>query len=256
MADKRVALDALMIQRIEFALMPDLPGLPLSGVEMHFFPGQESALISTRDSLLRPATRFFKVVFDIAVALLLCVLLAPLFVLFAALILLDGGPVLYSHLRVGQGGRPFRMLKFRTMVVDSETVLKELLTTDPASRQEWEENFKLRKDPRVTAIGRLLRATSLDELPQLINVLKGEMSLVGPRPIIATEAEKFGEEIGFYHSIRPGMTGLWQVSGRNSIDYGERVRLNTWYVKNWSLWLDLTILLRTIPVVFGRRDAY
>ncbi|MEM3434110.1 MAG: sugar transferase, partial [Candidatus Methanomethyliaceae archaeon] len=166
------------------------------------------------------------------------------------------GPVLFRHRRLGLGGREFWCYKFRTMHVNAEEVLQKLLASDPALRAEWERDFKLRNDPRVTRVGRLLRRTSLDELPQIFNVLKGEMSLVGPRPIVEKEVPRFGLFASDYFSVRPGVTGLWQVSGRNDTGYEHRVRLESWYVRNWSLWLDLTVLIRTIGVVLARRGAY
>ncbi|HDV2047428.1 TPA: sugar transferase, partial [Escherichia coli] len=156
------------------------------------------------------------------------------------------GPAIYGHERIGKGGKPFKCLKFRSMVINSKEVLEELLLKDVNARKEWEETFKLKNDPRVTKIGAFLRRTSLDELPQLFNVLKGEMSLVGPRPIITAELERYNEEVDYYLLSKPGMTGLWQVSGRSDVDYETRVYLDAWYVKNWSMWNDIAILFKTI----------
>jgi undecaprenyl-phosphate galactose phosphotransferase len=150
----------------------------------------------------------------------------------------------------------FDCLKFRTMVPDAAGVLKQLLDTNPGARAEWGRDFKLKDDPRITSIGAFLRRTSLDELPQLWNVLKGEMSLVGPRPIIEVELERYGEEVGYYLETRPGITGLWQISGRNNTSYDDRVALDCWYVRNWSLWYDLVILVKTVRVVLWREGAY
>ena len=168
---------------------------------------------------------------------------------------LDGGPVLYSHTRIGVRGRPFGCLKFRSMVPDSDEVLRRLLNSDPAAAAEWADTQKLRRDPRITAVGRWLRATSLDELPQLLNILRLDMSLVGPRPIVQAEVPRYGEDIAYYFEARPGLTGLWQVSGRSDTGYDQRVRLDTWYVKNWSIWHDLAILAKTVPAVLKRRGA-
>jgi undecaprenyl-phosphate galactose phosphotransferase len=150
----------------------------------------------------------------------------------------------------------FPCYKFRTMHVDAEQQLRDLLASDPAARAEWEREFKLRNDPRITRIGHFLRRTSLDELPQLFNVIRGEMSLVGPRPIIQAELARYGDDVDYFLMVRPGMTGLWQVSGRNDVDYDTRVYLDTWYVKNWSLWYDIAILFKTVRVVFARKGAY
>ncbi|HCI4318393.1 TPA: sugar transferase, partial [Klebsiella pneumoniae] len=168
----------------------------------------------------------------------------------------DGGPAIYGHERVGKNGRKFKCLKFRSMVINSKEVLENLLINDNEAREEWEKTFKLKNDPRITKIGHFLRRTSLDELPQLFNVLKGEMSLVGPRPIITEELQRYNEEVDYYLLSKPGMTGLWQVSGRSDVDYDTRVYLDSWYVKNWSMWNDIAILFKTIAVVLNRDGAY
>ncbi|MFA7637825.1 MAG: sugar transferase, partial [Parvibaculum sp.] len=157
--------------------------------------------------------------------------------------------------RVGEKGREFMCRKFRTMHVDSDAILKSLLENNPQVAAEWARDQKLRNDPRVTAIGAFLRKTSLDELPQLINVIRGEMSLVGPRPVTYSEVLRYGEDAEYYLSAKPGITGLWQVSGRNETTYMRRVQLDAWYVKNWSLWQDIAILFKTVPAVLLRRGA-
>jgi undecaprenyl-phosphate galactose phosphotransferase len=176
--------------------------------------------------------------------------------LIALLIRRDGGPALFAHPRIGKRGKVFKCYKFRTMVIDAEKRLEDLLQKRPELRQEWTIERKLRQDPRINQLGRILRTTSLDELPQLINVIKGEMSLVGPRPVVRGELSRYSDQVGYYLMVRPGMTGLWQVSGRNDLDYETRVYLDIWYVKNWSLWYDLIILIKTIKVVFKARGAY
>lgn len=194
---------------------------------------------------------------DILGAGTLLLLAAPVFLLLMLLVRADGGPALYAHERVGRGGRRFGCLKFRSMVTDSQARLDALLAADPEARAEWEATRKLRDDPRVTRTGRFLRATSLDELPQLINVLRGEMSLVGPRPVVAAElAAHYGAAAEDYLSVRPGITGLWQVSGRSETSYAARVALDAQYAANLSVWTDLGILLRTPVVVLSRRGAY
>ncbi|MCO6417848.1 sugar transferase [Siccirubricoccus sp. KC 17139] len=194
---------------------------------------------------------------DVAGAATLLLLALPLFAVVALVVRADGGPAFYAHERVGRGGRRFGCLKFRSMVVDSAERLARLLETDPAARAEWEATRKLKKDPRVTWIGRLLRASSLDELPQLINVLRGEMSLVGPRPVIQAELNAhYGAAAEHYLSVRPGITGLWQISGRNDTTYAERVALDVRYAVNPSLLADVKILLRTPMAVIARRGAY
>jgi undecaprenyl-phosphate galactose phosphotransferase len=187
---------------------------------------------------------------------MLLVLLSPGFLLVAWAIRRDGGPALFAHPRIGKKGRVFNCYKFRTMVVDAEKQLEQLLQRQPELRKQWQAEHKLRSDPRVSPLGRFLRRTSLDELPQLINVIRGEMSLVGPRPVVRSELPRYGDQVGYYLMVRPGMTGLWQVSGRNDVDYDTRVYLDSWYVKNWSLWHDLVILFKTVSVVLKREGAY
>jgi lipopolysaccharide/colanic/teichoic acid biosynthesis glycosyltransferase len=157
---------------------------------------------------------------------------------------------------VGKNGIGFECFKFRTMALDAEDQLKLLLAQSPALKAQWDKDQKLKDDPRVSALGAFLRRTSLDELPQLFNVLLGQMSLVGPRPIVACELQRYGSEASYYLMVRPGMTGLWQVNGRNDLDYESRVYLDAWYVKNWSLWYDLVILIKTIRTVLSTKGAY
>lgn len=213
------------------------------------------AVRSPRDRLWRTMARAAKLAFDLLAASTIILILSPLLLTVAFLIKLDGGPVFYSHRRVGAGGRVFSCLKFRSMVVEGEEILQRLLSMEPGIAAEWSATRKLRHDPRVTPIGRVLRSTSIDELPQLFNVLRGDMSLVGPRPIVSEEVPRYGLNIHYYYHMRPGITGLWQVSGRSETSYAERVELDTTYVKNWSLAQDGAILLRTIPEVMKRRGA-
>lgn len=193
---------------------------------------------------------------DQLAAALLLLLLSPVMIVVALLIWrADGAPILFGHYRVGQHGRLFRCLKFRSMYRNSEQMLKDLLAQDPAARAEWERDHKLLNDPRITPIGHFLRRTSLDELPQLFNVLRGEMSLVGPRPITVAELPRYGRVRWHYLSVRPGMTGLWQVSGRNDVSYDERVELDRRYVESDSLRMRLSILWRTVDVVLHGSGA-
>lgn len=194
---------------------------------------------------------------DLTVSTALLIFFAPLFLLVALLVKLeDGGPVFFAQERIGRGGRTFRCLKFRTMSRNAEAELAALLARDPAAKREWEVNQKLYSDPRITKVGRYLRESSLDELPQLLNIIKGEMSLVGPRPIVAGEAARYGRHISRYYAVRPGLTGLWQVSGRNDVSYRKRVVMDVAYVRGRCLWLDLKIIARTVPAVFLRRGSY
>lgn len=196
-----------------------------------------------------------KVVADLVLCVALLIVLAPVMVGIALAVALDGGPVLFTHERVGKDNRRFNCLKFRSMVVDSEAALARHLQRNPAAREEWLSFQKLTDDPRITRVGRFLRATSLDELPQLFNVLRMEMSLVGPRPIVESEMPRYGRAITYYARTRPGLTGLWQVSGRSNTSYARRVALDLWYVKNWHFGRDIAILFRTVFVVLKRDGA-
>ena len=199
--------------------------------------------------------RLIKRAGDIGFSLLVLVLGAPLLLLLAVLVKLSSkGSVFYCQRRIGRGYRGFGCLKFRTMRKDADRVLAQVLASDPELRAEFERDFKLKNDPRITPIGKFLRRSSLDELPQFINVLKGEMSVVGPRPIVWDELERYGRNMDQVLSVRPGLTGLWQVSGRNNLPYETRVKLDLFYARNRSFWLDLGIILRTIGVVLLPMD--
>lgn len=200
--------------------------------------------------------RFQKRVMDGLLALVAFVAFLPAFMLIPVLIRLTSrGPAFYRHDRLGRDRRRIRVWKFRSMYVDADARLERVLAENPAARKEWESSFKLANDPRVTPLGRFLRKTSLDELPQLFNVFSGEMALIGPRPIVSEEVEKYGSSYGTFSSVKPGITGLWQVSGRSDTDYERRVALDTYYVLNWSPWLDAWILLRTVFAVLFMRGA-
>ena len=191
-----------------------------------------------------------------ALALLIILFFLPVMALVAAAVALqDGGPVIFAHKRIGRNGQPFLCYKFRSMRVDAEARLAELLAADPAAREEWARDHKLRRDPRVTPLGDFLRRSSLDELPQFFNVLRGEMSLVGPRPIVEAERVKYGRRFQHYCAVKPGITGLWQISGRNDVSYRTRVALDTCYAKNKNLGLDLYILVMTVPSVLRARGS-
>jgi exopolysaccharide production protein ExoY len=193
---------------------------------------------------------------DLIGAVLLAVVFSPLMIVILLLMRRVGGSVIYKHRRVGRDGRMFECLKFRTMVPNAEQVLRDLLERDPALKAEWVRDHKLRNDPRITTIGRFLRRTSLDELPQIWNVVRGEMSLVGPRPVVREELLRYGRNVGAYLAAKPGITGLWQVTGRNNTDYRRRVVLDTYYVRNQNFFLDMYILVKTTGVVLGGKGAY
>ncbi|MEO1641820.1 MAG: sugar transferase [Pseudomonadota bacterium] len=182
--------------------------------------------------------------------------LLPVFVLTALAIKLEGGPLLFTQDRIGKGGRRFGMLKFRTMHVDAEARLEQLLRDCPRSNEEWASYQKLKHDPRITRIGDFLRRSSLDELPQLFNILKGDMSIVGQRPILPCQRDDYGRHIAGYERARPGLTGLWQVSGRNALTFQDRAALGSEYVRNWSLWFDIKLIALTVPRVLFSKDAF
>jgi undecaprenyl-phosphate galactose phosphotransferase len=254
-AVERSVISALRRAQRPIALVPAMEGLPVVGLRQHHFFSHDFVMLVSCNNLARPFSRALKAGFDQAVAGSLVLLFAPLLLALAALVRRDGGPAFYRHRRIGAAGRAFGCIKFRTMVTNSDRVLDDLLAADPAAAAEWAATQKLRDDPRVTALGRFLRRSSLDELPQLFNVLRGEMSLVGPRPIVQAEVARYGDEIEYYYETKPGLTGLWQVSGRSDTSYERRVRLDVWYVRNWTLWHDIAILLKTIPAVFLQRGA-
>jgi Undecaprenyl-phosphate galactose phosphotransferase WbaP len=213
--------------------------------------------LEVRQNLLNEWEQAWKRVMDLFIVVLAGIFSLPLFGLLALLIKLDSrGKVLFIQGRIGKSGRKFSMWKFRTMVCDADQVLEEHLANNRSAREEWLLTQKLRYDPRVTRVGKFLRKTSLDELPQLSNVLKGEMSLVGPRPIVEEEIKMYREGYRLYRQVRPGITGLWQVSGRNDVGYEQRVRFDEYYARNWSIWLDIYILIRTIGAVLRQDGAY
>ena len=199
----------------------------------------------------------FKRFFDITAALAGLTLISPQFLVLMLLVKFsDGGKVFYGHRRIGRSGKVFHCLKFRTMVEDGDAVLAAYLARNPQEREEWLATRKLQNDPRVTRVGAVLRKLSLDELPQIFNILRGEMSFVGPRPVVDDELALYGTSASFYLQSRPGLTGLWQVSGRNDVSYGTRVAFDRHYVENWSFVFDLKILIWTVPAVFSSRGSY
>ncbi|MGF6563132.1 undecaprenyl-phosphate galactose phosphotransferase WbaP [Erwinia aphidicola] len=238
------------------SVIPSLRGVPLYGTDMAYIFSHEVMILRVNNNLAKRTSRFLKRSFDIVGALSIITMLMPALAVLIFMVSRDGGAPIYGHERVGLNGRKFKCLKFRSMVVNSKEVLDEVLRTDPAAREEWDKDFKLKNDPRITRVGHFIRKTSLDELPQLWNVVRGEMSLVGPRPVIEAELERYAGDVDYYFMAKPGMTGLWQVSGRNDVDYETRVYFDSWYVKNWSLWNDIAILFKTVGVVLKRDGAY
>jgi undecaprenyl-phosphate galactose phosphotransferase len=237
--------------------IPDLFGISVLSTNLqHFF--QEQAIgLEVKNNLAQPANIAIKKVFDLVVSFLLLLILSVPMIIIALLIKLDSkGPVIYSQRRIGKNNKYFKCYKFRTMYHDAEIRLNNLLETNEAARNEWNHHWKLINDPRITRIGKFLRETSLDELPQIFNVIKGDMSLVGPRPVTKEEIDNYyKEQAKLCFGVPPGVTGLWQVSGRSNTSYEYRIALDSWYVRNWNLWLDIVILFKTIRVVLKREGA-
>lgn len=249
-------LEELATHRKNLSVIPPLRGLPLLGSEISPIFRHEVLHVRIRNNLASRGPRIIKRVFDTVLSGSALLALSPLFLFLYFRISKDGGSPFYCQQRVGKKGRLFRCWKFRSMHRDADKLLKELLNNNPEMRQEFEKTQKLKDDPRVTEIGKFIRKTSIDELPQLWNVFIGEMSLVGPRPVRQDELELYGVQGKYYLETPPGITGLWQISGRNDVGYDTRVNLDTWYVRNWSLWYDITILAKTVKVVLFQQGAY
>lgn len=238
-------------------IVPDMFGVPIGSVEVDGFYDEKAILIKMQNNMKKRRNQWLKRSFDFCASLVGGIAIAPFLLSIAAAIYMTSpGPIIFTHQRIGSKGKRFPCYKFRTMMNNSQEILEKYLQENSDAKAEWERDFKLKKDPRITKIGAFLRKTSLDELPQLLNVLKGEMSLVGPRPIVEKEIERYGVYIEDYYLVRPGMTGYWQVSGRNDVDYKERVEMDAWYVRNWSLWQDIVLLFKTVKVVLDREGAY
>ena len=239
------------------SVVPNLVGVPMSNAELESFFDTHIMVLNIKNNLAFQTNQIIKRIFDIVCTVCGGILISPLLLAVFVWVKLDSpGPAFFKHRRVGKDGKEFNCYKFRSMVIDSKEQLEKLLATDPKAKEEWERDFKLKNDPRITKSGAFLRKTSLDELPQLLNVLKGEMSLVGPRPIVQKEVPKYGQYIKEYYMVLPGITGLWQASGRSDIDYPERVAMDRWYVHNWSIWLDIILIWRTLFAVIHGRGAY
>jgi len=241
----------------DILFVPDLMMLPLGHVGVEPFYTEKVFMLSIRNNLARRRNRLAKRIFDFILTIIGGILISPILVILAVIVGIDNkGRIIFAHRRVGRKGKPFPCYKFQTMVPDAQERLEEYLRENPEARKEWEASFKLTNDPRVTKLGTFLRKTSLDELPQLWNVLMGDMSLVGPRPIVVKEVKFYGENIEEYYMVPPGITGMWQVNGRSDTTYEERVAMDTWYVRNWSVWIDLVYLFKTVKAVFTGKGAY
>ncbi|WP_296003262.1 undecaprenyl-phosphate galactose phosphotransferase WbaP [uncultured Veillonella sp.] len=245
----------ILVEKVTF--VPELFGIPAANIQARGLMNEQTLILEVKNNLAQRRNRLFKRIFDITATVIGGILILPIIAIVALLIYLDSpGPIVFGHKRVGQGGKEFPCYKFRSMVPNAQEALEIYLKENPAAREEWERDFKLKDDPRVTKIGKFLRKTSLDELPQLWNVLIGDMSLVGPRPIVRAEVEKYGEYINDFYLVPPGITGVWQVSGRSDTTYEERVLMDSWYVHNWSVWIDIVYLVKTVLAVLKGKGAY
>lgn len=249
------ALKALARAWVPFSIVPPWPGLPSRTLTSHHFMMQDVFLLHDTNRLQLPLPCFIKRSFDIVISSLALLMLLVPFMIIALIVKRDGGKAFFTQQRVGRNGKLFPCYKFRSMRSDAEDYLHKYLAEHPEAAAEWKKYQKLKNDVRVTPFGQFMRRTSIDELPQFYNVLRGDMSLVGPRPIMPGQESFYAEDFCFYESVRPGITGPWQVSGRSKLTFKQRVELESWYARNWSLWVDVVILLKTIPTLLQRGSA-
>lgn len=238
-------------------IIPNLQAIPMGGADLETFFDEKFMLIKIRNNLARNINKFIKLIFDIVVGVLICIPVIPIIIACAIWVKLDSkGPIFYNAKRIGKNGKEFTCYKFRSMYVNSDELLTLYLAENPVAKKEWDEFQKLHDfDPRVTKAGKIMRKTSLDELPQILNVLKGEMSLVGPRPYLPREKEMMGYFYNIIISTVPGITGYWQVNGRSDVTFEGRLRMDDWYIRNWSVWIDIILLIKTIKAVFCSKGA-
>lgn len=238
-------------------LVPNIYGIPVMGLEMHYFLNQQFFILEIKNNLNNFVNKAVKNILDVLLSIVLIVIFFIPMIIISILIKLDSeGPIFFTQMRVGKDGKLFKIYKFRTMYINADKILEDHIKKNPNLLEELNKYWKIKDDPRVTRVGKFLRKTSLDELPQLFNVLKGDMSLIGPRPYLPEEIEKVGNLKNLILEVKPGITGLWQVSGRNEVDYKYRSNIDAWYVRNWELWLDIIILIKTIIIVIKREGAY
>lgn len=249
-------IDAVQPLVKSVGVVPNLVGVPMSGVEIESLLNEKIMILYLKNNLVKPVNKLLKIFFEIILTVISIVIFSPVLCIIALLIYLDSkGPIIYDGKRVGQGEKEFKCYKFRSMYVNGEEILANYLQNNNDKLQEWQIFHKLNDDPRVTLVGKFLRKTSLDELPQIFNVLMGHMSLVGPRPYLKNEIKEMGEAKNIILLAKPGITGYWQVHGRSDVSFEERVKMDCWYVKNWSLWIDLLIIFKTIKVVINKTGA-
>ena len=244
------------VRRLLF--VPNTIGMPVYNMEVKKLYESNMLLLGIKNNLLKRHNRFLKRIFDLVLSIIGMVIVIPVSLIVCAAILIEspGAAPIFRHYRVGKDGKLFPCYKFRSMVPHAQEKLKDYLAQNPAAKAEWQQFYKLKHDPRITKIGRFIRKTSIDELPQVFNVIKGEMSLVGPRPIIRDEEHYYGSHIKDYYSVLPGITGMWQANGRSDTGYDERVELDVWYVRNWSIWIDIALICKTVKAVFFGKGAY
>ncbi len=241
----------------KIVIFPRISSLPLFNIEIISSVNYKGLAFMLRNNLLNPLDKTIKRIFDLIFSFIILIFLSPLLILiYLAILVLDRGNPIFKQERVGENGRSFYVYKFKTMIENADSVLAEFLKQNKEAMEEYTKFRKLKNDPRITKLGKILRKLSIDELPQLVNVLKGEMSLVGPRPYLKSEVGDWGGYFEYYKMVKPGITGLWQVSGRNELTFDERIKLDVWYVKNWSLELDIIILIKTIISVLSGRGSY
>ena len=254
---RQILSDQMKMQH-EVIFIPLMDDYDLTHSHIYELSNTRTNLIVFQNRLKSWYRKLMQWIFNYILAVLMLPLLLPIILIIALLIKLESpGPIFFVHHRLGRNGKTIPIFKFRSMHKDAKERLDKLLNQDETIRQEWKENFKLKNDPRATKVGAFLRKTSLDELPQIFNVLAGHMNFVGPRPVIKKEIQHYyKEDASYYYMVKPGITGLWQVSGRSDTDYRFRVESDKWYVLNWSLWLDIVILIKTIKVVLKQDGAY
>lgn len=256
--ERNILISMALATKKEVVFIPAMEEFDLTHSHIDILQNTRTNTIMFQNKLACPKRKIFQAILNYTLAVLSLPIILSLIGVFSVLIKKESsGPIFFTHNRVGKDGKIISIYKFRSMFSDAKERLEKLVSEDDDLRQEWEKNFKLKNDPRITKVGRFLRQTSLDELPQIFNILKGEMHFVGPRPVVKQEiAQYYKEDATYYYMVKPGITGLWQVSGRSDTDYDFRIKTDKWYVMNWSLWLDIVILFKTVKVVLFREGAY